>query len=399
MAVSEKTALRHQKWKREILDIIRRTPEASRIQVKRLSGLSMDVTLTLIGELLDEGLILPVGKTDSGKAGRKATLLEINPEGAYFIGVRFSAAGISGVLMNFACSPAAEYRAEFSGQPEENELVAGIITCIDTLIAQLGSRRSRLRGIGLGAPGIIEQEDGCIVRYAHIPSIRNLRLRQIIEDHFHIPAYLEHGVKCSARAAISQPEFSSARDLLFMQTGRGIHMCVIIGGRIHRGMHYLAGEIGHMLCNNGQTLESLTSSDALCRLARQAADSGDPAFSSLKTLSAHRLSLENLLDAAASGSEGCRNLLMRAGEAVGAALSSAIMLVNPQDIVLNGTICASPFFEESMKRTLAFRCIPESLDGVRIRLIASDPRQDATGAAMIPFHMQFSANEDIEGEY
>jgi len=377
MAISEKTALRHQKWKREILGIIRHTPEASRIQVKRLSGLSMDVTLTLVGELIDEGLILPVGKTDSGRAGRKATLLEINPEGAYFIGVRFSAAGISGVLMDFACAPAAEYRVEFSGQPGEDELVDGIIACIDALTAHLGSGRDRLRGIGLGAPGIIDQDSGCIVRYAHIPSIRNLCLKQIVEERFHIPVYLEHGVKCSARAALSQPEYSSARDLLFMQTGRGIHMCVIIGGRIHRGMHYLAGEIGHMLCENGQTLESFTSSDALCRLAQQP-------------------SLEELLRAADAGCAQCRQLLEHAGEAVGAALASAIMLVNPQDIVLNGTICASPFFEESVKGTLASRCIPESLDGVRIRLIASDPRQDATGAAMIPFHTQFSASEEIE---
>jgi len=375
MAVSEKTTLRHQKWKRGILDIIRRTPDASRIQVKRLSGLSMDVTLSLIGELLDEELILPVGKADSGKAGRKATLLEINPEGAYFIGVRFSAAGISGVLMDFACAPVREYREEFSGQPTENELVSGIIACIEALIAHLGSRTSRLLGIGLGAPGIIDQDSGCIVRYAHIPSIRNLRLQQIIEDRFHIPAYLEHGVKCSARAALSPAESSEARDLLFMQTGRGIHMCVIIGGRIHRGTHYLAGEIGHMLCKDGQTLEALTSSDALCRLAQ-------------------RSSLEDMLAAADAGCENCRMLLTRAGEACAAALASAIMLVNPQEIILNGTICASAYFEKSVKETLAARCIPESLEGVSVRLIASDPRQDATGAAMIPFHMQFAAGEE-----
>ena len=375
MAVSEKTALRHQKWKRGILDIIRRTPDASRIQVKRLSGLSMDVTLSLIGELIDEGLILPVGKADSGKAGRKATLLEINPEGAYFIGVRFSAAGISGVLMDFVCAPVREYRAEFSGMPTEKELVSGIIACIDTLIAHLGIRRDRLLGIGLGAPGIIDQDSGCIVRYAHIPGIRNLRLQQMIEDRFHIPAYLEHGVKCSARAALSPAESSGARDLLFMQTGRGIHMCVIIGGRIHRGTHYLAGEIGHMLLKDGQTLEALTSSDALCRLAQ-------------------RPSLADLLAAADSGCESCQSLLTRAGEACGMALASAIMLVNPQDIILNGTICASPFFERSVKETLAARCIPESLEGVSVRLIASDPRQDATGAAMIPFHMQFAVNEE-----
>lgn len=393
MAVSEKTAIRHQKWKRMILDIIRSTPEASRMLVKRESGLSMDSTLSLIEELLEEGLILPVGKTESGKAGRKATLLEINPQGAYFIGVRFSAAGISGALMDFSRTAISEYRAEFAAQPTENELISGIVSCIESLIDRLGAHKSRLRGIGLGAPGIIDQEQGTIVRYVHIPSIRSLRLRQIVEERFHIPTYLEHGVKCSARTALSQHGYPDGRDLLFMQIGRGIHMCVMIGGRIHRGTHYLAGELGHMICGTNQTLESMTSSDALCRFAWESASGNDPDFSYLRSMSLSRITLDDLIKAASEGCKGCQNLLIRAGQAVGTALSSAVMIINPQDIILNGTLCASSHFEESVRVTLAQRCIPESLAGVHIRVIASDPRQDATGAAMIPFHMQFSVSE------
>lgn len=395
MAVSEKTALRHQKWKRRILDIIRHTPDASRIQVKRQSGLSMDSTLSLIDELISEDLILSIGKTESGKAGRKATLLKINPKGAYFIGVRFSAAGISGVLMDFSCKAVDAYRYDFSIQPKENELVSCIITCIDALMKKLGSFQNRLRGIGLGAPGIIEQEQGRIVRYAHIPDIRNLCLKQIIEDRFQIPVYLEHGVKCSARAVLSTYDYASDHDLLFMQTGRGIHMCVIIGGKIHRGMHYLAGELGHMICDSNQTLESLTSSDALCRFAQQAVAGNDSDFSQLRSMNLSRITLDDLIEAAANGCSGCQKLLIRAGQAVGTALSSAVMIINPQDIIINGTLCSSSFFEASVRLTLAQRCIPESLAGVRIRVIASDPRQDATGAAMIPFHMHFSVSEDL----
>lgn len=394
MAVSEKTTLRHQKWKREILDIIRSTPNASRILVKRESGLSMDSTLSLIEELIGEGLVLSVGKADSGKAGRKATLLEINPHGAYFIGIRFSAAGISGALMNFACETVSTCRTEFTAPPQEEALVSGILCCIQELVDRLEDKKHLLLGIGLGAPGIIDLKQGTIVRYVHIPGIHNLPLRQIVEDRFHIPTYLEHGVKCSARAALSKPEAVPGRDLLFMQTGRGIHLCVIIGGQIHTGMHYLSGEIGHMLLSSGKTLEEMVSSSTLSQLACDALYQKDPRFSHLEGLAHNRITLEDIIKAADSGCEGCAALLTQAGEAAGNALTAAIMIVNPSDILLNGTLCASSCFERAVRQTLHARCIPESLSGVTLRFIASDPRQDASGAAMIPFHMQFGNTDN-----
>lgn len=393
MAVSEKTALRHQKWKRRILDIIRTSPEASRIYVKRKSGLSMDSTLSLIEELLHEELICSVGKSSGSGAGRKATLLAINPQGAYFIGIRFSAAGISGALMDFSCRIVASRRIDLTDNPQESELIEGIFSCIDSLIMHLGEKRSRLHGIGLGAPGIINLDSGLITRYAHMPGIRNLPLRQIVEDRFHVPTYLEHGVKCSARTALTQ--YPDSRDLLFLQTGRGIHLCVIIGREIHSGTHYLSGEIGHMLCG-GQPLEALTSSVSLCKAAHQAIDTADPQFAVLRSMTSQPPALDTLLLAANRGCEGCRTLLKNAGEAAAAALASAVMIVNPQDIILSGTLCASPFFEQTVRETLRLRSIPESLEGVRIRFIAADPREDATGAAMIPFHVQFCAGKDAQ---
>ena len=64
--VSEKTALRHNRWKRQILEIIRTTENPSRASIKRATGLSMESSLSLVEELLAEGLILPVGKEERG---------------------------------------------------------------------------------------------------------------------------------------------------------------------------------------------------------------------------------------------------------------------------------------------------------------------------------------------
>ena len=52
MAVSEKTTQRHERWKRQILQVIRSREDASKAIVRRETGLSMDSTLNLVDELL-----------------------------------------------------------------------------------------------------------------------------------------------------------------------------------------------------------------------------------------------------------------------------------------------------------------------------------------------------------
>lgn len=385
MAVSEKTTLRHQKWKREILEIIRSTPNASRVSVKRERGLSMDSTLALINELLEENLILNFGKAENGKVGRKATMLRINDDGCYFIGVRFSAGGVTGVCTDFGHHVVCSCRRDFPPQPDGEHVIAGLYACIDDLIAQLRTRRARLRGIGVGAPGVIDLESGAILRYAHIQHWENVPLRAMIEERYGVPTYLEHGVKCSARAIMAASPHTDRQDLLFLQMGRGTSLCVVTDGHIHNGANYLSGEIGHMLCEPGRTLESLTASDALLR---EAAGAGVPMEEGPRDL-------DDLLLAAVRGSEAARALLSRAGAAAGHALAAAVMIVNPQDIILSGKLCASVYFEQAVRQALFTLCIPESMVNVRLSFLPADPRTDAAGAAMLPFYRQFGLGKAV----
>lgn len=402
MAVSEKTTLRHNRWKRQILDIIRSTPNASRIVIKRQTGLSMESILVLVGELLDEGLILSPGTLDDGKVGRRATLLQINPEGCYFIGVRFSAGGISGACVDFGRNTLFDTQREFPSGMTASETLDAIYTCIDSLIARMGDRRGRLRGIGVGAPGVIDLENGVITRYVHIQGWESIPLRQLLAERYGMPVYIEHGVKCTARAVMSAPELSDSRELLFMQMGRGINLCAVTGGRIIHGASYLSGEIGHMhvagnsrVCECGRAgcLETLAASGALCGMAEQGIDDED--FAVLRSMShgMGRVRLRTLCAAANAGCAGSAALLRRAGDAIGEALAVSVMLMNPADVILSGGLTASADFREAVEDTLGRRCLPESLRAARLTFMREDALRDALGAAELPMHKEFGVEE------
>lgn len=398
MAVSEKTALRHSRWKRQILEIIRHTSNASRVSIKRETGLSMESALSLVEELLQEGLICDGGKQERGSAGRRAKLLRINPDGCYFIGVRFSAGSISGVCMDFEHRVILSSKEEFAARPTGQEMTDGVEACIRQLMERMGEKRNRLRGIGIGAPGIIDPENGVITRYVHIPDWENVALRQRIEERFHVPTYLEHGVKSSARCFLNGQNDSN----LFVQMGRGISMCVTVNGHIWNGAAYLSGEVGHMHiegndlpcdCGKQGCLETVVASGALTAEAGKRLN--DPDFAALRPLTEAdgRVHLSAICRAADDGCAGCQALMERAGRAVACMLSAAMMVLDPATVLLKGRLSESRVFTQALQQKLQEMCLPEIFASTRLVYLAADEEQDALGAAELAFSRQFGVEE------
>lgn len=398
MAVSEKTALRHTLWKRQILEIIRRSPNPSKASVKRETGLSMESALSLVEELLNEGLISAGGKETRESAGRRATVLRINPDGCYFIGIRFSAGGISGVCTDFEHRVVLSERHELNGVPTTKEVIGRIEACIQILIEKMGERSRRLRGIGIGAPGIIDLEKGIVTRYVHIPDWENVPLRDIIKARFHVPVYVEHGVKSAARCFLKGQDASC----LFVQMGRGISMCMAVNGQIWNGASYLSGEVGHMHiegndlpcdCGRRGCLETVVAGGAL----KHAAQTGlyEPEFALLRaSADADKpVSLSAICKAADEGCTGCIRLMERAGRAVAHMLSAAIMVVNPATVLLKGRLCESRTFVHALREQMALLCLPEILSASTFTYLPADEETDAKGAAELPFDRQFGVEE------
>lgn len=402
MAVSEKTPLRRSKWKKQILEIIRREGETSRTAVKRLSGLSMDSTLSLMDELLCEGLIKTVGKEEPQGAGRRATLVRLNPDGCCFIGLRFSAGGLSAVCTDFLHRVLKERDLDFAAAPDTDTVLTAILNTLEEMIAGLGERAERLRGIGIGAPGILDAENGVVTRYVHIPDWKNVPLKALLEQRFRVSVYVEHGVKCTAR--LLQENEGSASDLMLVQMERGINLCAIANGRVVSGRDHLAGEIGHIrveggthLCDCGHTgcLETeVSSTQLLSRIgAAMAEDPG--AYPMLRRMPVtDRLHLGSVCEAADAGDPDCRAVISTAADALGRTLTSALLLLNPGIVEINGRLCRSELFREAFLTAVRGACLTETLNGVRFRFTDASRKTDAAGAARLPFRADFAVPED-----
>ena len=98
--------------------------------------------------------------------------------------------------------------------------------------------------VGVGVPGLVDGERG-ILRHAVNLDVNgdDLPLRDLLAERLAVPVVLENDVNAAALAARALVE---ADDVVYLSVGTGLAAGLVIDGRLRRGEHGAAGEIGHL---------------------------------------------------------------------------------------------------------------------------------------------------------
>jgi N-acetylglucosamine repressor len=402
MAKSSQVQKRQDARKAKIMDIVWRTPRASRTLIQKTTHMSMESTLTLVNELLEEGLLLRAGKSDGNSVGRKSMILRINPDGCYGMGIRFNARCITGVVINLEHKPVLTERMLVPGDTDTAEILEMLKACVHRLLDGLKERSGRLEGIGIASPGVMDLSNEMVKRYVHVPDWHDVPLREWMQKEFPWPVSLEHDVKCTARALRMQPKYRHAKNMLLVQMDRGVYMCMILNGHIYHGSTNISGEIGHVCaveggwpcaCGQAGCLETVASDSAFLEQIRQGMARGG--FQKLRALAGKErdITIADLVRSSELGDDEASALLSVAGTALAKVLASAITLLNPDHLIVSGILATTPAFQSAFLRTVEGRTLREGLEAVMISFETYDDLINAAGAAELTLSRRFSVRE------
>lgn len=209
--------------------------------------------------------------------------------------------------------------------------------------------------VGVVVPGVVD--DG-IARYSANLGWRDVPLRDVLQRALGVPVTIEHDVRAAGYAECAIGRARDAADALVVVLGTGIAAVVVAGGRPLRGARGIAGELGHLpvhpdgeLCACGQRgcTEVYASAAGIARryLARTGAARGAAEI-------AGRLAGDP--DAAAVWGD--------ATDALGLALASGTLLLDPALIVLAGGLAGAGEalrapVAQAVRSRLAWRPAPE----------------------------------------
>jgi glucokinase len=137
-----------------------------------------------------------------------------------------------------------------------------------------------ITAVGVGSAGEIDADRG-VVTYAsdNLPGWAGLALADEFTAATGLPALIDNDVNA---LAVGEARFGAGRgwhDILCVAVGTGVGGALVLGGRLHRGVHWAAGEIGHLIaawngdrvcsCGRAGHLEAYTSGPALTARYRE----------------------------------------------------------------------------------------------------------------------------------
>jgi glucokinase len=198
--------------------------------------------------------------------------------------------------------------------------------------------------IGVGAAGLVDRKGR--LRFAPNVAWRELSLHDRVADAVGVPVLVDND---ATAAAWGEFRFGAARgfdDVLLLTIGTGIGGGVVSGGRLYRGAHGFAGEMGHFIvepggpqcgCGNMGCLESVASGRAIDRLGRAAAvEHPTSELARLAGGDPGRAVGPVVTRAAKAGDPIATRVLAEVGRRLGEGIAGLVNVLDPAVVVVGG---------------------------------------------------------------
>jgi glucokinase len=324
-----------------ILEIIRREGPISRSTIAETLDVSLPTVMRIADSLVEEGFVRLHGGTE-WSGGRRRPLLEFNADGYVVLGVDMGGTKMYGAISNLGGDVVDEVNIARHGTSGEESFNC-LATLIDTLLASPKLERRRVRGIGVGAPGITLHKEG-IVKWAYTLSWENFPLKARLAERYSLPITVDNDVNLAALGELWFGAGQNAQNIVLVAIGTGIGAGIIIDGALYRGSHEASGEIGHMVpgaqflgkdYQDFGALESVASGTGIAGRARHALESLGNGRA-LDTLLA-----EDVFDAARQGQAWAWAIINESADYLAIAIANLAVSFDPELIVLGGGVSRS----------------------------------------------------------
>jgi predicted NBD/HSP70 family sugar kinase len=126
-----------------------------------------------------------------------------------------------------------------------NEVLSKVFPAIYQILDIDWVKKSKAIGMGIGIPGLINYECGCIKLSDSLKSWENYPIRKKFEEEFNIPTIIENDVKTYALGECLFGKGVEHQNLVNLWIGDGIGAGIILNGSLLRGVTASAGEVGY----------------------------------------------------------------------------------------------------------------------------------------------------------
>jgi glucokinase-like ROK family protein len=356
----------------------------------RQLGLTRSAVTTITQDLLENKYIR---ETESGPAtgGRRAILLEMNPDRGKVAGIDMGATHLNLVVTDFSARVLHEVETPIDVQCGPGECLRIIDLCLRDTLKQTNSCLEEVLAIGVGVPGPVVSDAGMVSAPPIMPGWDNYPIREHLEQYWNRPVSLNNDAELGALGEWAYGAGRCEKNLAYIKVGTGVGAGLLLDGRIYRGATGSAGEIGHMTiqengplctCGNRGCLEAMAGGLAIARQARAAVLAGRRS-----ELSNHQpvdgITAHDVVNAARRGDLVAQQIMTEAGTHLGIAIAGLVNLFNPGIIVVGGGVALmGDLLLDPIRQNVRDRSLRSAATAVRISAAVLGRRSSSMGAVV-----------------
>ncbi|WP_342508642.1 ROK family transcriptional regulator [Sporosarcina sp. FSL K6-2383] len=314
-----------------VLQAIIKLAPLSRAEIAQQSGLNKATVSSLVSELIDEELIYESGIGESS-GGRRPVILLFNEQAGYSIGVDIGVNYTLGIVTDLVGNIIYEASQTVDNNLSADQQIQLVIETIRTLISHTPESRYGVIGIGIGVPGIVDNEGKVLLA----PNLKwkDVDLIKILEAEFDYPILVENEANAGAYGEKRFGAGQKSNNLIYVSAGIGIGVGIILNGELYRGINGFSGESGHMtIVKNGRTCncgsrgcwEAYASEHALLKQAKEIDHLSEASF-------------EQLIELAENNDKDALQIFEEIGCNMGTGITNLIKTFNPQLIIIGNRL-------------------------------------------------------------
>ncbi len=230
--------------RRVVLEVIRMHDHLGRTEIARRAHLTPQAVANIVYELLEEGLLIELGRLRSGR-GQPPIQFAVNPDGPLTAGVEIAADHMVTALVDLSGGVRAQSIISLSATGPDT-VPGQVAQEVERLQTSLNADQNKLLGIGVVMPGPFEVEGMSSVGPATLPGWTGVDPAALFSRATGQHVVVEND---ATAAVVAERLYGAGRQLgsfCFLYFGVGLGLGVIQDGRPLRGAFGNAGEIGHL---------------------------------------------------------------------------------------------------------------------------------------------------------
>jgi predicted NBD/HSP70 family sugar kinase len=318
-----------------VLEYVHRHGELARADLTHLLGLNRSTIGSVIADLVALGVVVERVPARADGVGRPSHLVGPRPDGPYVIAVEIDADHVTTSAVGLGGQVLSRDDHDLRPQDTGSRAVADRIRADAATIAAAVSPGAFLVGVGVSLPGTVRQSDEMVQQAPNL-GWRDEPFHDLLAARFPLglPIRLGNDADVGVLAEHLRGAAQGATDAVYLIGKIGVGAGMIVGGRPLTGAGGLAGEVGHMVldpagpvcrCGSNGCMEALVGEAALLR-------------ASGRRRPPSRRAVAQVLEAARLGEPAALAGIERVGSALGLAIANVVNLLNPEVVILGGSL-------------------------------------------------------------